>query len=257
VQRENRSVTSRGADVPVRIYRSANPSGRAMVYIHGGGFVMGGLDACDHICADLAALTGDVIVSVDYRLAPEDPFPAGLDDCEDVLRWVSAQAGTLSIDPTCITVAGDSAGGNLSIALALRLRDEGGPTISRLVSIYPMLDLTCSRDSWVSEAAPYMNRERALSAVAYYHGEASAKDPLVSPLFADDLRGLPPTLVLTAEHDTLRCDGEEFVQMLADAGVAVRHTQFRRMPHGFLSLPRLASAYDQALWEITAHVRQG
>lgn len=249
------SVTSSetlAGSVPVRVYRTESPSGRALLYLHGGGFIVGGLDACDHICADLADRTDDVVVSVDYRLAPDDPFPAGLDDAEEALRWLVRQAASLGVDPSHVAIGGDSAGGNLTAALCLRVRDV---PISRQVIIYPMLDLTCSRDSWTTEASALMNRTDVQKAASRYHGDTDVKDPLVSPLFATDLSGLPPALVITAQHDTLRDDGVAYAAVLADAGVPVRHTQYLRMPHGFLSFPRLTACYDQAIWEISQFLR--
>ena len=238
--------------VPVRVYRTGSPSGRALLYAHGGGFVVGSVDACDHICADLADLTGDLVMSVDYRLAPDDPFPAGLDDCEAALRWLVADAASLGVDPARIAVAGDSAGGNLVAALCLKARDV---PVTHQVLVYPMLDLTCSRDSWVTEELPYLPAEHVRAAVSHYHGDTDVKDPLVSPLFATELTGLPPALVVVAEHDALRDDGADYAAALSEAGVRVRLKEFRRMPHGFLQFPRLTDCYDKALREITAFLR--
>jgi acetyl esterase len=246
------SEDTHAGSVPVRVYRTGSPSGRALLYVHGGGFMFGGVDACDHICADLADLTGDLVVSVDYRLAPDHPFPAGLDDCEEALRWLVAQAGSLGVDASRIAVAGDSAGGNLAAALCLRVRDV---PITHQVLIYPMLDLTCSRDSWVTEGRPYLNVEDVRIAVTHYYDDADVKDPFVSPLFAEDLGGLPPALVVVAEHDTLRDDGLDYGVALADAGVTVRAKEYRRMPHGYLQFPRLTDNYDKTLRDINAFLR--
>lgn len=231
--------------VPVRTYRTASSSGRTLVYIHGGGFMVGGFDSCDHICRDLAHHTGDFVVSVDYRLAPEDPFPAGLDDCDTVLQWVLSNT-----DASHVSVGGDSAGGNLTAALALR--HPGA--FSRQVLIYPMLDLTCSRDSWVTETLLPPTREQAYELIGHY--ASYRKDPLVSPLFATSLAGQPPALVITAQHDTLRDDGRDYAELLRAAGVATRYSEYARMPHAFLSLPRLAGlAYDQCIGEIAGFLR--
>ena len=251
VRSEDREVPGRAVPVPVRIYTTSTPSGRALLYIHGGGFMVGGIDACDHICADLAALTNDVIVSVDYRLAPEDPFPAGLDDCEDALHWLRS-AGLPGVDSQRIAVGGDSAGGNLSAALALRERDLGCGTLTKQVLIYPMLDLTCSLGSWVSEGSPYLAVDRVRLAMAGYHGPADVKDPYVSPLFAPDLSGLPSALVLVAQHDTLREDGVAYAAALRAAGVPVTLTVYPRMPHAWLSWPKLTKQYRRSLEEIAA-----
>jgi acetyl esterase len=239
-------VPGRAGPVPVRRYTPTSPNGRSLLYIHGGGFCVGGLDACDHICADLADLTGGVVVSVDYRLAPENPFPAGLDDCEDALSWLRSEAA----DPAQIAVCGDSAGGNLSAALCLRLRGTDAVPLTHQVLIYPMLDLTCSLDSWITEATPYLPIDAARRVAAFYYGDADVKDPLVSPLYADDLRGLPPALVVLAEHDTLREDGIAYAAALDEAGVRVQLTVYPRLQHAFLSWPRLTSAYRRSLQEI-------
>ncbi|MCW2545332.1 MAG: putative lipase [Frankiales bacterium] len=251
VRSEDREVPGRDGPLPVRIYTTEAPSGRALLYIHGGGFMVGGIDACDHICVDLAALTNDVIVSVDYRLAPEDPFPAGLDDCEDALHWLRV-AGLPGVDVERIAVGGDSAGGNLSAALALRERDLGCGSLSKQVLIYPMLDLTCSLDSWISEGSPYLAVDRVRAAMSGYHGTTDVKDPYVSPLHAPDLRKLPPALVLVAQHDTLREDGVEYAAALLAAGVPTALSVYPRMPHAWMSWPRLTKQYRRSLQEIAA-----
>lgn len=249
ISRVDRVVPGRSGDVAVRTYRTATPSDRAVVYLHGGGFMAGGPDSCDHICADLARLTNHLIVSVDYRLAPEDPFPAGLDDCDDVVQWVIASAGELGVDARDLAVAGDSAGGNLSAALCLRHRGNKAVSISKQVLIYPMLDLTCARDSWRTEAAGLIEPNRARTLMLRY--AATPTNPLASPLFATELHGLPPALIITSQHDTLRDDGRDYAALLRGAEVPVQYTEYARMPHAFLSLSRLAgSAYDQALTEV-------
>ena len=238
--------------VPVRVYRPQNPDGVGLLYIHGGGFMVGGIMACDHICRDLADKAGAVVVSVDYRLAPEDPYPAGLDDCAEALDWLLANAGELGIDPTRVVVGGDSAGGNLTVALCLRAKDV--PVAGQIV-VYPMLDLTCSRDSWVSEGVPYMNREQVLGVIGRYYGEADVKDPLVSPLFAEDLSGMPPAIVVTAHHDPLRDDGADFAAALELAGVTVQYLDYPRMIHAFLSWPRLTKRYGECLDVLAGFLR--
>jgi len=255
VETEDLAVPARDGKVPIRVYRPAGLSGRGLLYLHGGGFMAGGFGACHHILLDLASRTGDVVVSVEYRLAPDHPFPAGLDDCEDALDWYLAQAPQMGVDPARIAAGGDSAGGNLAAALCLRRRDAGRAQPAKQVIIYPMLDLTCARESWVSEAAPPLTRTGAAQVMLSYADGRDVTSPELSPLFAEDLGGLPPALVVTAQHDTLRDDGNEYAAKLRDAGTPVRLVEYPGMPHGFLSLPRLnPKQYDACLLAVVDHL---
>ena len=255
VRTEDVVVPARDGKVTVRVYRPVRPSGRGLVYFHGGGFMVGGFGACHHILLDLASRSGDVIVSVEYRLAPDHPFPAGLDDCEDAFDWFLGEAPSFGVDPSRIAVGGDSAGGNLTAALCLRRRDAGRTQACKQVIIYPMLDLTCARESWLTEGAPPLTPDTARQLMLSYAGGHDVTSQELSPLLADDLGGLPPALVVTAHHDTLRDDGNEYAARLLEAGTPTRLVEYPRMPHGFLSLPRLnPKQYDACLLDVVGHL---
>lgn len=247
---EDRTVPGRAAAITVRVYRpTAPPRPRPVVlYLHGGGWVSGGLDSITHLCADLAAAVPATVISVDYRLAPECPHPQALYDCHDALDWVAAHTEELDGDVRRIVVMGDSAGGNLAAALCLRLRGTG-PPIALQVLVYPALDATLEPD-------PDVLHRMGLTPAAFragwnsYRGHTDPTDPLVSPLLAPDLSGLPPTLIQVADTDVLRDDGERYAHRLTAAGVPVRYTNYLRAPHGFYSLPRLCPAAEQGLWEV-------
>jgi acetyl esterase/lipase len=214
--------------------------------------VLGDLDGNDWTCSTVAARTGAQVVSVDYRLAPTHRFPAGLEDCLDGLRW----AAELPSSAAGVVVMGDSAGGNLAAALALASRDQGSPTIALQVLIYPGTDLTKQSPSLVENAeAPFLTKAGVDAFTEHYLGpDGDPRDPLASPLLAPDHTGLPPALILTAEHDPIRDDGRRYAAVLREAGVPVRHTDYVDAPHGFLSVPGLVPAARQAIAEICAEI---
>ncbi|MEC4593529.1 MULTISPECIES: alpha/beta hydrolase [Nitrospirillum] len=223
----------------VRIYR-ANFGWRpvpALLFLHGGGWTIGSLESHDTLCRQLAAASGHTVVAVDYRLAPEHPYPAALDDAWAALTWLAASAERLAIDPLAIGVAGDSAGGNLAAVLALKARDEGGPHLKTQVLIYPCTDLNADRPSHHRRANGYlMSREQYLWYVDNYVNGADRNDWRLSPLLADSLAGLPPAVILTAGLDVLQDEGREYAARLAGSGVPVLHTVYPDMVHGFITL---------------------
>jgi len=228
-----------------RLYR---PSGRTctlpvVVFAHGGGFVNCGLDSMHHLCAHVASAAGVEVVSVDYPLAPESPFPAALECYYEAVCRIAQRA-------TEITVMGDSAGGNLAAAVCLLARRRGRPKISRQILLYPTLDATLSAPRLRNETQA--RRAECEAFYAHYVGDHDPTDELVSPLHADDLSDLPHAYVLTAEHDSFCDDGTIYAERLSAAGVPVRLTSYRGMPHGFLSMPRLCRAAPQALAEVVA-----
>lgn len=242
------AVPGPGPDVPVRVYRpTGEPGLPAIVFCHGGGWVVGSLETHDGICRTLANATGAVVVSVGYRLAPEHPFPAGLSDAYAVLNWVAGRR-QLDIDPGRIAVAGDSAGGNLATALCLLARERRGPAIAAQALVYPAVDLTLSSASVVQNGEGYglTAADMRWYVAQYLAAGTPPTDPTASPIHAPDLAGLPPAVVVTAEFDPLRDEGEAYAARLREAGVPVELRRYDGQVHGFLAMagavPRAAAA---------------
>lgn len=231
--------------VPVRLFRpmdvDADGPRPALVYLHGGGWLVGNLDSHDVLCRQLALASGGAVVAVDYRLAPEHRFPAALDDSLTALRWVRRHATALQLDAARIAVGGDSAGGNLAAAACLALREgkEALPTFQLLV--YPVTDLRQGMPSYTTNAQGYgLTRESMAHYRALYTPDAVHwTDWRASPLLAKDHRGLPPALVLTAGFDPLRDEGRAYADALSAAGVPTQYVCFERQIHGFLTMSRI------------------
>ncbi|GLW25804.1 alpha/beta hydrolase [Microbispora triticiradicis] len=234
------------AGVPVRIYRP-EPGERplpVLVYFHGGGWVFGSVERNDPLARDLAARTGAVVVSVDYRLAPEDPFPAAADDAFAVVRDVHARPGFYGGDAGRVAVVGDSAGGNLA-AVAAWLARDAGLHLSHQVLIYPVVDVACDTPSYRANAKGFgLEAAEMRWFVEQYAGGADPRDPRLAPLHLPDKSGLAPATVITAEYDPLCDEGAAYARALAEAGVPVEHRSFEGALHGFLGLPGF---FDQAV----------
>lgn len=235
--------------VPLRLYRPFRTSATAapaLVYFHGGGWVVGDLDSHDHLCRHLAGKSRAVVIAVDYRLAPEHKFPAAVEDTQAAVRWVAAHAGELRLDAERLAVGGDSAGGNLAAVAALALRDAGGPPLRLQLLIYPALDFTADNASLRENATGYLLSTAAMEQFAdwYLPDRASRGDPRASPQRAADHRKLPPACILTAEFDPLRDEALAYVETLRKAGVAVEHHAYPGMIHGFA---RMGGRIDMAL----------
>ena len=246
---DSRVATRDGQFIPVRVY---SPPGATapVLYLHGGGFCLGGLRSCDHICRRLATESGVVVVSVEYRLAPEHPYPVPLQDSEDALDWLLRQGW----QDEQLVIAGDSAGGNLAAALSLRLRDRGTRVGGQLL-IYPAVDLTASGPGVTGHQGPPPTAADLRLCAELYLGGTDPSDPYASPLHAPDLSGLPPALVVTVEHDPLRHEGVLYAERLRTAGVPTALLEVPEHAHGSLSLPRLYSGVDEIYTCMAAFLR--
>ena len=251
-------IPSAAGAIPARLYR---PEGEdplpLVVYLHGGGWMLGSIESFDTVLRALANAAGVAVLSVGYRLAPEAPFPAGLDDSICALRWAAAEARTLGADPERLAIAGDSAGGNLATVVARRLRDDVPLRVQ--VLIYPVTDAGCNTASYRE-----FGERHGLTAASMqrfwnlYLDGAEGLQPDASPLRADDLAGLPPAFVLTAGFDVLRDEAEAYVEALREAGVEVRHSRYGGAIHGFwrwLAVTKLArAAVDEVAGELRARL---
>jgi acetyl esterase len=255
-----RSIDGPGGPLRLRIYA---PPGSgpfpAMIFFHGSGFVLCSLDTHDGMCRNLATGIGCVVVSVDYRLAPEHKFPHGPDDCLAATRWAAANAAGLGIDPARIMVSGDSAGGNMAAVTALRLRDEGGPALCGQMLLYPVTDYhTPGTPSYVENANGYgLTRATMEWFWGHYLADAAeAAHPHASPLRAPDLSGLPPAYVLSAEYDPLRDEAELYGARLQAAGVPAEIVRAAGMNHGFLFWVGIVGGADVAMAGACAWARR-
>ncbi len=256
---EDRKIPGPAVDIPVRIYWPEGPGPfPLLVWFHGGGWVLGDLDTADSTCRSLTVKSGSVVVSVDYRLAPENPYPAGVEDAWAATRWIAAQAEELGGDPGRIAVGGDSAGGNLAAVTAIQALRAGGPRLCYQLLIYPVTDGSMSHPSYRENGEGYQLTADAMEwFYQLYLGEGDRRDPCVSPLHAaaSDLVGLPPALLVTAEFDPLRDEGEAYGRRLEGAGVPVRLSRYDGQIHGFFSLDMFLVGGRAALDEASASLR--
>jgi len=240
---ETRTIAA-ARPVRIRIYRpSAAGALPALVYMHGGGWVIGSIDSHDSITAAIAADTPCVVISVDYARAPEHPFPAAVDDCRAVVAWTFDNAAAIGVDPVSIFVGGDSAGGNLAAAMTLAFRDTPRRLRGQLL-IYPCVDTDFNRLSYRREAnAPYLKAAEMIWFWDQYCPDLSQrKNPLVCPIQADSLADLPPAFIVVAEHDPLSDEGHAYAQRLETAGVAVTFRPGLGLIHGFVRARGICAA---------------
>ncbi|WP_187640232.1 alpha/beta hydrolase [Bosea sp. F3-2] len=257
----NRYIDRPGGAIRVRLYKhrdeaTAEP---VLIYFHGGGFMIGSLDSFDRVCRRIAATSGCAVLSVDYRLSPEHPYPAATDDAWTVTQWLAREGGRWGLDPGRLAVAGDSAGATLAASVTQAARKAGSPAIRHQALIYPALDLTTRvYPSKIDNAEGY---RLTMAAVEWFYGHylpdrERASEIAASPLLTDDFANLPPATVLTAEFDPLRDEGDAYAAALAAAGVPVEHIRMEGMIHGFLGffaqVPQCVEVLDRMALSIKA-----
>jgi acetyl esterase len=255
---DDRKVPGPKGDIPVRIY---TPKGDApfpvLVFFHGGGWVIGSIQTHDGLCRQLANAVGCIVASVDYRLAPEHPYPAAAEDAYAATRWVAENAGRIGGDPARIAIGGDSAGGNLTAVVALMARDRGAPRLVFQLLVYPVTDVPCDNDSYRENGKDYfLTTEQMWWFWNHYAGSAPRlDDQYLCPLRAKDLGRLPPALVVTAEHDPLRDEGEAYARRLQEAGVVARAKRYPGVFHGFFAMGQLLARGREATGDAAAALR--
>ena len=249
---EEREIPGPGGPLRLRLYYPSDVRPLpVLVYFHGGGWIRGSLDTHEPGCRGVANAAGCLVVSVDYRLAPEAKFPALVEDAYTATRWVAEHGAEIGADPTRLAVGGDSAGGNLAAAVCLMARDRGGPPISFQLLVYPVIDHRFDRPSYRENAEGYV---LFAADMEYYwrHYLADERDgshPYASPIRAESLAGLPPALVITAEMDPLRDEGEAYAAKLKEAGVSVTCTRYDGMIHGFFGMASVLEQGRQGIQE--------
>ncbi len=256
---ENTSITGPGGDIPIRVYaRESGGLRPALIYFHGGGFVIGSVETHDALCRAIAKESDAIVVSVEYRLAPEHKFPAAVEDAHAATVWAVANAERLGIDARRLAVGGDSAGGNLATVVALRCRDESGPALAGQVLIYPTTDASSFQNRSHREwGEGYLLTSAGLKWF-YGHYVASPEllcHPEVSPLLAANLSGLPPALIIVAEFDPLRDEGEAYAKRLRQADVPVALTAYPGMIHAFVSMLGVVTDARRAILEVAQFIR--
>ena len=248
------------ADLPARIYRPAEADDEpapALIYFHGGGFVLGNLEICDTFCRSLANRSGCVVIAVNYQKAPEHKFPVPLDDCYAATQWVFQWADTLNLDPQRIGVSGDSSGGNLAAAVTLKARDENGPAIAWQMLAYPAVRGSSDSESAREHASGYTLERAGMEYFwnHYVNSPADAENPLCAPLTAASHASLPSALIICAQYDPLLDDGLDYAARLEAAGVPVRLSVYDGMAHGFLWMGGFVDRTKEAIDEIAAAAR--
>ncbi len=256
---EDRKLPGPAGEIPVRIY---TPKGESpfpiLVFFHGGGWTIGTLNGYDGVCRALTNQAQCIVVSVDYRLAPEHKFPAAVEDAYAATVWVAQNAASISGDPARIAVGGDSAGGNLSAVVSQMARDKGGPKLVYQLLIYPATDYFIPGTASMHENADgyFLTRDSIVWFWNHYsNSEEDAHNPMMAPIYAKDFHNLPPALVITAEYDPLRDEGEMYAAKLQEAGVNVTSTRYNGMIHGFFTMGGFMDQSKVAIAEAAAALR--
>lgn len=237
---EDLKIEGRNGMIPVRMYTPEHKKDApVIVYYHGGGFVIGNLKTHDKVCRRLAKMNNAFVVAVDYRLAPEHKFPAAVEDCYDATKWVAENIQSYGGDPDKLVVMGDSAGGNLATVTAIQARDLGTPKIAYQVLVYPTVNAKMEHPSIDENAEGYILTKELMHWFInhYKKNDADILNPLMSPLFKNDLSNLPPALIQTAQFDPLRDEGIDYAQQLKAAGNEVKHTNYDGLIHTYFTMP--------------------
>lgn len=249
--------SSWGGEIPIRIYTPDTPGPLpVVVYFHGGGWVIGSLASHDVTCRRIANASGCIVVAVDYRLAPENKFPVPFDDAYAAIEWVAANAPSFGGREGPIAVGGDSAGGNLTACVTLKARDDGGPKIAFQFFVYPVIEDNFETVSYIDNGEGYILTKRVMKWfwAHYLSKPEDASNPYVCPIKANDLSGLPPALMITAEYDPLRDEGEAYAKKLADSGMQVEYKCYEGMIHTFLGIDGLEKG-EEAINQIARGLR--
>lgn len=274
IQTRDLDINGQNGTIPIRIYRPETSRNRlpGILFFHGGGFMGGTVGVIENSCKILAEKANAAVIAVDYRLAPEHPFPAGMTDCFDTVEWVFHNASQIDVNPEQIAVTGDSAGGNYSTVCALKDRDLGKRIIKYQALIYPSVNLAeidTDDHAWHIEEYTINNhehRELILASIyglkdslplvrrVYLQGKTSPKDPYVSPLHAVDLSGMPETLIITAEYDKFRLECEAYARRLIRSGVKTQLIQYNGMDHGFIDKIGIYPQVEDCMNEIARHI---
>ena len=256
---EDRSIPGPGQPIPVRVYWPAAASELpVLVYFHGGGWVFGNIDSVDRTCRALANAAGCIVVNVEYRLAPENKFPAAVDDAYAAVRYVSEHAAEFGADPGRIAVGGDSAGGNLAAVVCLMARDRGGPRLAFQLLVYPVTDYDDDSPSQREFAEGYLLTRAAIPYFwgHYVSGPDQARHPHASPMKAASLEGLPPAMVITAECDPIRDQGEAYARRLQESGVPVTQRRYEGAIHVFFQMAGVLDSGKQAVADAASALRR-
>jgi acetyl esterase/lipase len=254
----DRTLPLPDAPLGARVYTPKDSAPLPLVtYFHGGGWALGDVKSYDAVCSQIAARVGAVVVSVDYRMAPEHRMPTAAEDAYAATEWLAANASEVGADGSRVAVAGDSAGGNLAAVVAIMARDRRGPRIAHQVLVYPATDGTLSSPSLQEHAkGPILTLSSVNAYRALYLGpDGDERDVRFSPLLAGDLSGLPPALVQSAQLDPLRDDAARYAMALEKAGTTARYTEYVGAPHGYLSIPGAVRGARQAMAEIVTELR--
>jgi acetyl esterase len=259
---ENWVLNEDGSKIPARIYwpkiekdEDEQDLYPLIMYFHGGGWVLGMLDEYDEICSMIANRSKAIVISVDYRLAPEHKFPTAVHDCYEATKWTAENAKLFEVDEDTIIVAGDSAGGTLSIDVCLTAKQRGGPQIAMQVPICPVTDLSMDMSKYSNDKFGPTKEAMDWFIGHYLNNESEARDPLASPQYAD-LKGLPYTIMISAELDCLREQDIEFVKTLEQSGVKTKLLDYPGMVHGFMTLPSYFEEGRDAIETVASEVRK-